>query len=285
MKEGNLMSVIEVKHLTKDYGKGRGLFDVSIKVEKGEVYGYLGPNGAGKSTTLRHLMGFIKADHGSVTINGMACRSEQKRLQQKVGYLPGEIALPEDMTGLGYLKLIGRMRKMTSTARRDALLTYFEMDPSPSIKRMSKGQKQKIAIVAAFMHEPEILLLDEPTSGLDPLMQKRFIDLVKEEKAKGTTVMLSSHIFEEVEKVCDRVGIIRAGKLVQELAIDEFRASQMKTFTVTYKDGREESHSLLDSEMDAFIKALAQKDIASLREEKHSLEEYFMTFYGGESNV
>lgn len=279
------MSVIEVQHLTKDYGKGRGLFDVSIAVEKGEVYGYLGPNGAGKSTTLRHLMGFIKADSGSVTINGLSCRQEQARLQHTVGYLPGEIALPEDMTGMGYLKLIGAMRRMKSTARRDELLAYFESDPSTSIKRMSKGQKQKIAIVAAFMHEPSILLLDEPTSGLDPLMQKRFIDLVMEEKKKGTTVMLSSHIFEEVEKVCDRVAMIRQGKLIQEFAIDEFRASQMKTFTVLYKDGREETRSLKDSEIDAFIKELAQSEVASLREEKHSLEDYFMTFYGGESDV
>lgn len=280
-----MMSVIELQHLTKDYGKGRGLFDVSIAVEKGEVYGYLGPNGAGKSTTLRHLMGFIAPDGGTVAINGLSCWREQQTLQRTVGYLPGEIALPEDMTGIAYLKLIGAMRQMQSTVRRDELLAYFEMDPSPSIKRMSKGQKQKIAIVAAFMHEPEILLLDEPTSGLDPLMQKRFIDLVLEEKTKGTTVLLSSHIFEEVERVCDRVGMIRGGKLIQELVIDEFRASQMKTFTVMYKNGSEETRSMKEAEIDAFIKELAGKEVASLREEKQSLEDYFMTFYGGERDV
>lgn len=162
--------VISIIHLTKDYGGNKGVFDISLKIREGEVYGYLGPNGAGKSTTMRHLMGFSKSQSGKVEIFGFDCWKQQKDIQKRVGYLPGEISFPEDMTGLEYLKLTAKMRKMSSLSYAQELLDYFEITPNIGIRRMSKGMKQKIGIVSAFMHNPDVLLLDEPSSGLDPLM-------------------------------------------------------------------------------------------------------------------
>ena len=230
------MDMIDIQHLTKDYGHGKGVFDITLTIKQGEVYGYLGPNGAGKSTTMRHLMGFSKPQSGRVCIKGLECWKEQKKIQEKLGYLPGEISFPDDMTGTAYLKLIAKMRKMKDFTYAQELLNLFEINPNTSIKRMSKGTKQKIGIVSAFMHNPDILLLDEPTSGLDPLMQNRFIELVEQEKKKGKTIILSSHIFEEVEKTCDRIGMIRNGRLIKEVTIDELRHSQLKTYKIEFAD-------------------------------------------------
>ena len=298
------MSIISINNLTKDYGNGKGIFDVSINIKKGEVYGYLGPNGAGKSTTMRHLMGFIKAEKGSVTIDNLDCWKEQKKIQANLGYLPGEIAFPDDMKGLEYLHLIAKMRKMKDFSYAEKLLNLFEINPNSQIKRMSKGMKQKIAIVAAFMHNPDIILLDEPTSGLDPLMQNIFIELIKEEKSKGKTIILSSHIFEEVQKVCDRVGIIKNGKLIKEISIDELKYSQFKTYEIEFKTPEdldkmkikypnatykiEENQmviSINDEEINKLISDLSLCKVRFLKEQKHTLEEYFMKFYGGSDNV
>lgn len=297
------LAAIDIRHLTKDYGNGKGVFDVTLAVKKGEVYGYLGPNGAGKSTTIRHLMGFSKPQAGSVCIEGMDCWKKQKQIQRHTGYLPGEISFPDDMTGLSYLKLIAKMRKMKDFDSVKTLLDFFEINPNAGLKRMSKGMKQKIGIVAAFMHDPDILLLDEPTSGLDPLMQNRFIELVEQEKSKGKTVILSSHIFDEVEKVCDRVGMIRNGKLIQEVTVDELRNSQFKTYRVGFSDAesfllakqaypdaghREKQHQMIvsinDSEINRLLSVLSKCQVNFLKEEKHTLEEYFMKFYGGNEN-
>lgn len=228
--------MIDIQNLTKDYGHGKGVFDITLTIKQGEVYGYLGTNGAGKSTTMRHLMGFSKPQSGRVCIKGLECWKEQKKIQEKLGYLPGEISFPDDMTGTAYLKLIAKMRKMKDFTYAQELLNLFEINPNTSIKRMSKGTKQKIGIVSAFMHNPDILLLDEPTSGLDPLMQNRFIELVEQEKKKGKTIILSSHIFEEVEKTCDRIGMIRNGRLIKEVTIDELRHSQLKTYKIEFAD-------------------------------------------------
>ena len=297
------MNIIDIQHLTKDYGQGKGVFDVTVAVKRGEVYGYLGPNGAGKSTTLRHLMGFSKAQSGTVCIEGLECWSEQKKIQKKVGYLPGEISFPDDMTGTAYLKLIARMRKMKDLSSIEKLLTFFEINPNTGLKRMSKGMKQKIGIIAAFMNDPEILLLDEPTSGLDPLMQNRFVELVEREKERGKTMIFSSHIFDEVEKTCDRIGMIRQGKLIKEVTVDELRHSRFKTYKIEfadasdalrvkqdypdaeYQDGsRQIVVSIQDSQINQLIALLAQCRINFLKEEKHTLEEYFMQFYGGDED-
>ena len=298
------METISVRNLTKDYGGGKGIFDISLSIRQGEVYGFLGPNGAGKSTTIRHLMGFCRPDLGRVEILGMECFRGQKAIQPHVGYLPGEIALPDDMTGTRYLKLIGKMRKMKEFGYAQELARRFSINPDLLIKRMSKGMKQKVAIISTFMHDPDILLLDEPTSGLDPLMQNRFVELVEEEKNKGKTIFLSSHIFEEVEKTCDRVGILRGGKLIRDITIDELRSSQMTTYQIGFsgisdlrkfqtqypdahcaKNALQLTVSIPDSQINPLISALSQCGLRFLREEKHTLEEYFMQFYGGEEHV
>ena len=297
------MSVISIKHLTKDYGNNKGVFDVSINVEKGEVYGYLGQNGAGKSTTLRHLMGFSKVDSGELTINGLDTWKNQEKIKQTLGYLPGEISLPNNMTGKEYLLLIAKMRKMKSYKAIDELLEYFEINADCKIKSMSKGMKQKIAIVSTFMHNPDVILLDEPTSGLDPLMQEKFIQLIEKEKQKGKTIIMSSHIFEEVGKVCDRIGILKSGKLVNEVKMSELKHNTLKTYKVEFKNKkdydeikkiynskdntcRDEQSQIIvtidDKDINSFISNLSKCNVVFLQEQKHSLEEYFMKYYGGE---
>ncbi|MBO7716065.1 MAG: ATP-binding cassette domain-containing protein [Methanobrevibacter sp.] len=291
--------MIEVNHLTKDYGEHKGIFDLSLSIKKGEVYGFIGPNGAGKSTTMRHMMGFSRADNGNVTIKNLDSWQDKEKIKEFTGYLAGEIALPNDMTGLQYLKLISKMRKMQSFDYAEELLKYFKINPNAGIKKMSKGMKQKIAIVATFMHDPDIILLDEPTSGLDPLMQERFIDLVEKEKQNGKTIFLSSHIFDEVSKVCDRVGIVKEGNLIKELDMDSLRNNEEKTYIVKFKDDEDLSKmaklyddsivnekellvKVSDSDINEFISDLSNCDLVYLKEKEESLEEYFMKFYEGD---
>ena len=298
------MQIITIKNFTKDYGNEKGVFDVSIGIEKGEVYGYLGPNGAGKSTTLRHLMGFSKPDSGTLSINNLDCWNDKTAIKKDIGYLPGEFALPEDMTGIAYLKLIDKLRKTNDLSYAEDLIEYFEIDTNMQIKKMSKGMKQKIAIIMALMHNPEILLLDEPTSGLDPLMQEKFIRLIKKEKQNGKTIILSSHIFEEISKVCDRVGIIKRGKLIKEVVMKDFMHSENKTYKIEFKNENDFNKirraypgadfktkerqiiiSITDREINDLISNLSSCEVAFLKEEKHTLEEYFMKFYGDEEYV
>lgn len=195
------MEVIEVQNLTKDYGHGRGIFDVSFSVTKGETLGFLGPNGAGKSTTMRHLMGFSKPQSGSAKILDMVCSGSYNRILKHVGYLPGEVALPEGLTGWQFIRMMQGLRHNQNEERLQYLLEKFKLDPEGNVKRMSIGEKRKLAVVTAFMDDPDILLLDEPTSGLDPVMQEIFIDFIRDEKKNGKTILLSSHIFSEVEAV------------------------------------------------------------------------------------
>lgn len=308
IREKELLNTIEINKITKDYGGGKGVFDISLSIDKGEIYGYLGSNGAGKTTTLRLLMGFIKPDSGVMYIEGMdksrymtgmACWSEVKTIHQRVGYLPGEISLPNDMTGTAYIELISKMRHMKDLSRPDCLADMLKLDTKMKIKRMSKGMKQKLGIITTFMHDPDIYLLDEPTSGLDPLMQNLFIELLEEEKSRGKTVILSSHNFGEVEKTCDRVGVIKSGKLIKEMDKKELQRSKSKTYTVgisnvsdydmihenfpeaVFSNGKKQvSLTVSDMEINKMLSVLAKCDVRYLRESVHTLEEYFMKFYG-----
>lgn len=271
------MNAISIENLVRDYGNGKGVFDVSFHVNQGEAFGFLGPNGAGKTTTIRHLMGFLKPRSGKCSIDGLDCWSERDKVQARLGYIPGEISFFDDMSGAEFLKFISEYRKLSTQNRKEELLERFELDPKSKIKRMSKGMKQKLGIVAAFMHDPDILILDEPTSGLDPLMQNRFIDLVAEEKEHGKTVFMSSHMFEEVERTCDRIGIIRKGRMVAVDYAKTLRERHTRSYTVT-----------LESE--AAAEAFAA-DFNGMRNgsqvtvtTKQSLEEIFMNYYGGEKN-
>lgn len=269
--------IIQIEHLTKKFGKHRGIEDVSFSVEKGEIFGFLGPNGAGKTTTIRHLMGFIKSQTGQCRINGMDCWKESDKIQRSLGYIPGEINFFDDMTGEEFLRFVTKYRGLTSLERQKELLERFELDSKGKIKKMSKGMKQKIGIITAFMHDPDILILDEPTSGLDPLMQNRFIELLAEEKAKGKTILLSSHMFEEVERTCDRIGIIREGKMVAVDSVENLRERHMHRYTVTLAN---------EEEALAFAKDFdgkASGNTVTLAS-RQSLENIFMNYYGGENN-
>ncbi len=271
------MSTIKVERLVRDYGGGKGVFDVSFHVDQGEAFGFLGPNGAGKTTTIRHLMGFLKPASGECSINGLDCWRERDKVQAKLGYIPGEISFFEDLSGTEFLKFIAEYRKIGIQNRREELLERFELDPRNKIKKMSKGMKQKLGIIAAFMHDPDILILDEPTSGLDPLMQNRFIDLIAEEKKHGKTILMSSHMFEEVERTCDRIGIIRKGSMVAVDAAAALRERHTRSYTVT-----------LESESAAEAFAIdfngTRNGLKVTVTTKQSLEEIFMNYYGGEKH-
>ena len=291
-------NVIEIRQLTKDYGNNRGIFDVSLSVKKGEVFGFLGPNGAGKSTTIRHLMGFIQADQGSCQINGLDCLRDHARIQQALGYLPGEIAFMDDMTGLEFIKFMAKMKGMTDLTKAYELMERFELNPQGKIKKMSKGMKQKVGIICAFMHDPELLILDEPSSGLDPLMQNRFIELVLEEKQRGKTIFMSSHIFEEIERTCDRTAMIKDGRLISIEELQTLKASKHKTYQIMFATEElaeqfmnegfecEQVEStvvkvLPRNNLNSLLATLSRYDIVDLDITKLTLEELFLHFYGG----
>ncbi len=271
------MSAIQIENLVRDYGGGKGVFDVSFHVDQGEAFGFLGPNGAGKTTTIRHLMGFLKPRAGKCTIDGMDCWSERDKVQARLGYIPGEISFFDDMSGTEFLRFIADYRRIGTHDRTQELLELFELDPKSKIKKMSKGTKQKLGIVAAFMHDPDIILLDEPTSGLDPLMQNRFVNFVAKEKEQGKTILMSSHIFEEVERTCDRIGIIRKGRMIAVDSAAALRERHTRSYTVTLEN-------------EAGAEAFAA-DFGGTRSgtkvtvtTKQSLEEIFMDYYGGDDN-
>jgi beta-exotoxin I transport system ATP-binding protein len=289
--------MIEVKQLTQTYKSGKGVFDLDFSIKKGEVFGFLGPNGAGKTTTIRNILGYANADKGSASINGLDCRKDAAELQKIVGYLPGEIAFFDNMKGMEFLKFVGDMHGITNNLLRDQLLEQFELDASGGIRKMSKGMKQKLGIIATFMCDPEIYILDEPTGGLDPFMQNVFMELIDKEKARGKTIMMSSHIFEEVERSCDRAGIIREGRMVAIEDIKSLKAIKSRVFIVTLKSKSDadklmkadlESKRTSDNKVqvnvgvkfDNFIKILSQLNVVNLDVRQRSLEDIFMNYYG-----
>lgn len=265
------------------------------------MLGFLGPNGAGKTTTIRHLMGFSKADKGNCSINGLNCFDYSSEIQKSLGYLPGEIAFLDDMIGRKFIKFVAEMKGIKDLSRAEELIKRFDLNPSGKIKKMSKGMKQKIGIICAFMQEPDILILDEPTSGLDPLMQNEFIKLIAEEKEKGRTILMSSHSFEEIEKTCDRAAIIKEGQIVSVENISTLKESKQKIYNITFenvnmanefikegfkvKDVNENNVTIaIKGDIMPFIKALTKYKVLNLESYTQSLEDLFMHFYGGENN-
>lgn len=230
------MGIITTSNLTKNYGSGKGIFNVAINVKEGEVFGFLGPNGAGKTTTIRNLMGFIRPDKGRCSVLGMDCFRDASKIQNHLGYLAGEIAFLDDMAGRKLLEFLADMKGVKNKDKMLSLMERFELDPKGRVKKMSKGMKQKIGIITAFMNDPAVLVLDEPTSGLDPLMQNRFVDLILEEKKNGKTIFMSSHIFEEIEKTCDRTAIIRSGKIAAVENMASLSQKKNKTYIFTLAD-------------------------------------------------
>ena len=294
--------MIKIENLTKSYATGKGIFNLSLSVDQGEVFGFLGPNGAGKTTTIRHLLGFLNPDTGKCSIDNMDCRRQSAEIQKFIGYLPGEIVFFDAMSGFEFLKLMAEMRKMKSSAKRDQLIEVLELDCAGKIRRMSKGMKQKLGLVAALMHDPAVLILDEPASGLDPLMHNRFISIIRAEKKAGKTIFMSSHRFDEIEHTCDRAGIIRSGSLVAVEDITILRAGQRKKYTITFAENQaatdftqtgfdiiSKTENVVDvvvqDNLDRFLAVLTNYPVTGLDSGQLGLEDVFMQYYGkDESN-
>lgn len=307
LQKEDLMAKIEVKNFTKDYGHGRGVFDISFQINQGEVYGFLGPNGAGKSTTIRHLMGFSKPQSGQTQILGLDSFENYDKFMSKVGYLPGEIALPDGLNGYEFLDMMKNLKKVKDDKWVKYLLDLFELDPSGDTKRMSLGVKRKLAVVTAFMNDPDILILDEPTSGLDIKMQQTFVEFIKSEKARGKTILLSSHIFSEVDATCDRIAIIKDGRIVSEFVANDLKHNNNKNYLIEFDDNDlanafvqknsntdkfkvvdiQENKVLVnvdDKNINHLILAISRSHIKSFLHIKETLEDYFMKYYKEDKN-
>ena len=292
------------KNEVKETKSIRGISEVTFRVVKGEAFGFLGPNGAGKTTLIRHLMGFIKPDAGFAQINGLDCWQNSLAVKALVSYLPGEMNFLEQMSGLEFLNLMSGMHgdRQIFRKRRDVLVERLDLNLKQAIRKMSKGMKQKLGIIYALMLDSEVLILDEPTSGLDPLMQKVFIELVLEEKSQGKTIFLSSHMFPEVERICDRVGIIRAGELVAVEGIQKLRQALRRTFEITVED--EGQVQLLrecglvivsvkgarfsveiQGDINPLLSGLAQVKVKEFTQKTTELEDAFMHYYEGEEGI
>ncbi len=229
------MAVIETNKLTKDYNCGRGIFDLDLSVREGEMLGFAGTNGSGKTTTIRHIMGFIKPTSGEAKVNGLSAWEHSSEIVKNIGYVPGEIAFPDLKTGVDFIKCQADFLGLKDMSKANELIERLQLDPKANLKRMSKGMKQKTALVAALMNDAPIIVLDEPTTGLDPLMRATFLDIIKEEHEKGKTVFMSSHSFDELEKTCDKVALISNGRLADVCDIADIKNRPVKDFKIEFK--------------------------------------------------
>ena len=287
-------TILEIQNLTQYYGKILGVENLSLKLEEGEIFGFIGPNGAGKSTTIRSIMNLINKTSGRVLVENKEFNKDDTDIKEKIGYLPSEIHLYDDLTVKEMLDYHESFYKKNIHKRRIELVKRLELDEKKKIEDLSLGNLKKLGIVLAFMHNPKILILDEPTSGLDPIMQNVFYDLLKEEKAKGNTIFYSTHILNEVSKICDRVGIIRNGKLIKVEKIEELSKKNLTFVTITsneikdivndlkvnvilkeantIKFGNNLSHNEL-------IKKLSKYNIERILIEEATLEDMFLHYY------
>ena len=230
----NENTVIKVNNLTKDFGDHKGIFDINFEIKKGEMVGFVGTNGSGKSTTIRCILGFIKPNKGSSYVHGKESWKHSASFIKGIGYVPGEIAFPDLKTGTEFLKSQAEFLKLKDFEYANKLIKILTLDPRANLKRMSKGMKQKTALVAALMHDPKILIMDEPTTGLDPLMRINFMEVIKEEHKKGKTILMSSQSFEELENSCDKVIFLLDGKIVSIASIDEIKKRKEQEFKIEF---------------------------------------------------
>ncbi|MEV0593848.1 ABC transporter ATP-binding protein [Nonomuraea cavernae] len=295
-----MTAVVRAEGLTKYYGRRRGLEDLTLDIQPGEIFGYLGPNGAGKTTTIRLLLDVIRPTRGHVRVLG--ADSREAAVRRRIGYLPGDLALEEREPGRAYLEFLGRVRGGVPGSRIDALAERLDADLSVPMRKLSKGNRQKIGLIQAFMHEPEFLILDEPTGGLDPLVQQEFLAMVREVRASGRTVLMSSHVLAEVEHVSDRVGIVRAGRLVAVENVAALREKAVRRVEFHFdapvpreafehlpgvRDLRVTGASVrctIDGRPDPLIKAAARFTVVHLVSAEPDLEEIFLTYYSGEDH-
>ena len=288
------MAVLELKKLKKYYDKTCGIEDVSLKLNKGEIYGFIGPNGAGKSTTLRTIMGLINKTSGSILFNDEELDIKDRNIKEKIGYLPSEINLYEDMTIKQLLNYHESFYKKDLSKRRKELINLFKIDENKKIEDLSLGNLKKVGIVLAFLHNPEIILLDEPTSGLDPIMQNNFHKLILKEKEKGTTILYSSHILSEISNICDKVGFIKDGKIIKEDNMENIIKGNYTYLKITSKEiskikkdlklqiiseTETEIVFLNNIEANKIISILGKYNIEKLIIEEIPLEDLFLNYY------
>jgi len=290
-------AAIETEALTKRYGRHRGIKDVTFSVRSGEVFGFLGPNGAGKTTTIRTLLDLIHPTAGSARLFGLDSRRDSVAIRARLGNLPGDFGFGRESTGREALQLLARVRGVDGTARAEELAARFRADLDRPLGQLSRGNRQKIGLILATFHRPELLILDEPTGGLDPLMQEEFLALVAEERDRGCAVFLSSHELDEVQRVCDRVGIVRGGRLIAVERMADLLGKARRRFTVELADpdGAERLRSLPSVEdfaadgsrvtfsaggdLDAVVRELAGHHVVDLEATHPSLEEVFLGYY------
>ncbi len=291
------MNAIETRGMSKDYGQGRGLFDLDLDVKPGEVFGYLGPNGAGKTTTIRLLMGLIHPSAGSASILGLDCQRQSVEVKRVVGYLPGELAQFGGMRASEVVAYLAGLRGGVDLDLARALAVRFDLDLARRFREFSRGNKQKLGLVLAFMHRPKVLILDEPTAGLDPLNQQEFYTLVRETSAEGSTLFISSHVLSEVEHICTRVGIIRDGRLVKVAELEELHEIRVHRVEVELEgpppvekvraaagvdEVEVEGNRLrctIRGSFDPFMRALEGTRVLNLTSHEPSLEETFLAYY------
>ena len=293
--------VITLEKLTKSYGRSRGIIDVDLEVQQGEVFGFLGPNGAGKTTTIRTMLDLIRPTSGRATVFGIESTVDPVAIHKRVGYIPGEFALYDRLTGGQTLEYFANLRGGVDRAYQASLVERLELDPSKRFKEYSKGNKQKVGAIVALQHKPELLILDEPTSGLDPLVQQTFFTILREAVADGATVFLSSHILSEVEKSCDRVAIIREGQLAKVGTVEGLRDLAHHQVELRFADAVPveafarlpgvsdlvaEDHVLrmrVAGAITPVVRAAAQFELLDFVSREPSLEETFLAQYGREA--
>lgn len=276
------MGVIEIENLTKSYGKSRGIIDVSFEVKKGEIFGFIGPNGAGKSTTIRTLLGYIRADSGKARLLGMDIIKDTVGIKKRTGYLPSETVFVDNMKALDLLLYTAEFYKMNLVNRIRILSDRLNLDLKRKVDDFSLGNRKKVAIVQALMHSPELLILDEPTAGLDPLIQKEFFNILLEQRNAGSTILFSSHVLSEVQEYCDRVAIIREGKIASITTVEELTSKAFKRVSIIDAEGNS-NEFIHYGDINELAQKVAQMKLKDLKIEEPSLEEIFLKYYEKEA--
>ena len=298
---GLMTAVIELDHLTKRYGDARGIEDVTLTIEGGEVFGFLGPNGAGKTTTIRTLLGLLRPMGGRARVFGLDSRADAAAIHARLGNLPGDFAYEPKLTGRALLRYLADLRGRHDLGRASELAERFQADLDRPLSELSRGNRQKVGLVQAAFHDPELLVLDEPTSGLDPLMQEAFLRFVAEERERGHTVLLSSHELDEVERACDRVAIIREGRLITVEDVAAITGRSYRHVTLEFADrvdpdefrrlpgvidlvpNRRRVTFKATGDLDPVIKAAARHTVIDIELTHPTLDEVFLTYYGADA--
>jgi ABC-2 type transport system ATP-binding protein len=296
-------AVVSSRELTKSYGRTRGVIELTFDVEAGEVFGFLGPNGAGKTTTIRTMLDFIAPTSGRIDVFGLDSRAQSVEIHRRVGYLPGELALYEKLTAAEMLGHLAALRGGVDEAYVGDLVERLDLDTSVHIRSLSHGNRQKVGLVQAFMHRPELLVLDEPTQGLDPLVQQTFYEMVADVRAEGRSVFLSSHVMPEVERLCDRVAIIREGRLAAVEDIGDLKMRSVRMIELHFAEAasvdafanlpgveigsstRDSIHLRVKGSVDPVIKTAARYEVIDMVSHEPSLEDAFLEFYGREDSA